>query len=344
MSFTLLIDSPNPQLPADRIVDLLSERYGMPGAEVSPLGSTQDQNFRAVAVGERYVVKVANVATPEEELDLQNAAMLHLGAAPLGVATPRPVAGTDGAQVTTLDGYLVRVATWVDGAALADAARIGLSALRALGDVAAQCAEALADFEHPVLARELQWDPRHALRAAGELATGLLLTARQETAVRRALGPGQALRHGDLPFQAVHLDVTDYNVVGHVGADGRFVPTGLIDVGDVVRTWRIAELAHAAMSALFPLRSDPLGGVLAVVEGYAARLALTSEEADALWPLVLTRAAVNALSSTRQAAVAGASDHLERLMGEDWGALDVALGVSADLATAAIRTRCGLDR
>src|SRR5436853_557278 len=46
-----------------------------------------------------------------------------------------------------------------------------------------------------------------------------------------------------LRTQVIHGDVTDWNVIARRDAAGRLVPVGLIDFGDVLVSWLVAELA-----------------------------------------------------------------------------------------------------
>ena len=109
------------------------------------------------------------------------------------------------------------------------------------------------------------------------------------------------LAAGDaLPVQPIHCDVTDYNTVGPAGPAP--VPDGLIDFGDVVRTWRIGDPASAAAAADRPRSAtQALRIALDVLAGFHAELPLTEAEAEAFWPLVLSRAAVCALAGSHQA-------------------------------------------
>ena len=71
---------------------LLLERFGL-DAQLSPLPGEIDRNF---ALGD-HVLKVHAGGTDPELLDLQDAAMEHVAASSLAVATPRLVRTRDGA-------------------------------------------------------------------------------------------------------------------------------------------------------------------------------------------------------------------------------------------------------
>ena len=60
----------------------------------------------------------------------------------------------------------------------------------------------------------------------------------------------------ELPRQAVHLDLTDANVVvSRVPAAS--APDGVIDFGDLTDSWAVSELAITASSVLGHPGSDP---------------------------------------------------------------------------------------
>ncbi|MFF6779739.1 hypothetical protein [Streptomyces sp. NPDC012510] len=105
---------------------------------------------------------------------------------------------------------------------------------------------------------------------------------------------------GRLPEQAVHTDIHECNVVGDFDADGGFVPTGIIDFGDLVWTWRAGEVATPMQAAVARASEDPLGAALPVLAGYLDRLSLgeAEAEADAVWTLVRARAALCAALQT----------------------------------------------
>ena len=67
---------------------LAREHFGVDG-EVSGLGSHQDQNVLIATTAGRFVLKIANAAFGEAELDLQNRAMVHL-AERLALEVPQP--------------------------------------------------------------------------------------------------------------------------------------------------------------------------------------------------------------------------------------------------------------
>jgi 4-aminobutyrate aminotransferase-like enzyme len=150
------------------------------------------------------------------------------------------------------------------------------------------------------------------------------------------------LAAGDvLPVQPIHCDVTDFNTV--TPAAGPAVPDGLLDFGDVCRTWRIGDPANAAVSAIAHDNDAALRIALDVLAGFHGVLALSEAEVESFWPLVLARAAMCALASSHQARLSPENAHIANTVDGDWGILRAADAVHPAVATAAARAACGYE-
>ncbi len=258
-----------PELPAPQVSEaqaeqILGEHYGL-RARATSLGSQQDRNFTVNAddgaiVG---VLKIANPAFNGTELEAQDlAAELIADAEPeLRIAVPLPtVAGEKCATVTGLvDGTAyVRLLRYLPGGTLLESGYLSPTVVAGLGDVAGRVSRALADFTHPGLDRILQWDLRYGADVVTELISHVEDPAHRaviETAAQQAWSRIAPLAD-DLPRQAVHLDLTDANVVVSRGAGG-VRADGVIDFGDLTDSWAVAELAITASCVLGHPGSDP---------------------------------------------------------------------------------------
>lgn len=269
------------------------------------LGSQQDANFLLTAGSEVVgVLKIANAGFSDLDADAQDAVTDHLAAAlpDLRFATTLP--GTRGhlPQPTGRD-CAARVLTHLPGGTLHGPGHLAPSVVAELGRLAGRVSAALRDLDHPGLGRTLQWDLRHAARALDVLAdhvTDPVDRARVQQ-VRDQAWP--LVAGADLPLQAVHGDLTDDNVVCR-DDDGLRVPDGVIDFGDVVRSWAVGELAITLSSLLHHEGMTPVGALRAVVAFHRVR-PLTEAEADALWPLVALRGAVLVASGYQQTGLDG---------------------------------------
>ncbi len=333
---------PAPLVPADEAARLAEHYFDVTG-EVRELGSTQEANFRVRSDTVDVVLKVANPAFSPAELDLQNQVMLRLARAALPFATPVPQPARDGSLVVAARAggapTHLRLLSFVPGRVLTDAAVLADPVLRAVGQLAARVGAVLADFNHSAADRVLQWDPRRAAEVVHALAPAV--TDDEQRARVVGLVDGAWARLGplvaDLRQQVVHADLADYNIVTERGPDGRPALTGVIDFGDVMRSWLVADLATAVTSMLWRPGRSPLLDVVQAARGYHATTPLREQEVAALWPLVVCRAAVLAVSVEHQLAEDPTNETAARERDADWVLLDRVAQVPFDLAEQALR-------
>ncbi|MET0271435.1 MAG: phosphotransferase [Phenylobacterium sp.] len=292
-----LFTTPAPQLGGEAAQALARERFGVAGI-AKLLTSERDLNFRLVADGATYVLKVANAAEDPAVLDFQNRALDHVADADPDLPVPRVKRTVDGADVTRHDGSLVRLLTWLDGTMLHEVPRT--PALRAsLGAMHARLGLALAGFEHPAADYPLMWDLKGA---AGLRALLPHVPEPRRSLAARALGRFEtraAPALSSLRIQVIHNDLNFHNVV--VAADDLERVSGILDFGDMVRSPLVCDVAVAAA---YHVRADdrPLGDAAEYVAAYHAVSPLTDAEFDVLADLIGTRLAMSVLISGWRAA------------------------------------------
>jgi Ser/Thr protein kinase RdoA (MazF antagonist) len=169
----------------------------------------------------------------------------------------------------------------------------------------AELSIALAGFDHPGLDRAFQWDLKHAADICEALAPFASTPERRDlldASIARAMTALTPLILR-LRVQVVHADITDQNTLGTRDAAGRLVPSGIIDFGDLSRTWLGRDLAVTiAADTMFDV-DHPLRIATELTRGATGTLPLTDAELAALWPLVVARAASVAISGDHQASL-----------------------------------------
>lgn len=341
------------ELPAPRVTEaeaqqILLVHYGL-SADARSLGSQQDRNFIVSGADGSVlgVLKIANAAFDSVELQAQDdAAHLISNSEPeLRVAVPLPnAAGERCTTVTDLvDGTAyVRLLRHLPGGTLSESGYLAPAAVAGLGDVAGRVSRALKDFAHPGLDRILQWDLRFGMDVVGRLSRHVsdpALRARLETAAREAwsrIAPLEAA----LPRQATHLDLTDANVVVSQMAAGPR-PDGVIDFGDLCRTYAVSELAITASSVLGHVGSR-LTSVLPAIRAFHTARPLSAVEMDALWPLLVLRTAVLIVSGAQQATLDPDNDYLTDQSAAETRMFNLATSIPLDVMSAVIKADLGV--
>ncbi len=338
-----------PAVEADEALVLLEHTFGRTGL-LRELGSHQDRNFRVdTPEGERFVLKVARQGITRSELEAENEAMLRAAAADLPFEVPVPQAALDGALVASVstlagDRHDVRLVTYLDGEPMDGAGYLAPSVLRLHGAMAARMSLALEDWDHPALDRELQWDLRFAAHVVDALARFSSTPARRALAERATADAAVALERlaPDLRIRAIHADVTDVNTVTRRDRAGRPMPTGLIDFGDLSRTWIASDLAVTIAADSFHALEEPLQLAREISRGFMDLLPLVDAEIAAIWPMVVARAASVAVSGDQQAALEPDNTYVLAVRDEEWAAFEAVAAMPYPLAEAVLREAAGL--
>lgn len=341
---------PAPSLPADEIAGIVGDHWDLDLA-LEPLGSQQDQNFLARSRDADFapvgVVKITNPAFTADELDAQDHAASRIAeAAPqLRIATTsRAADGTPRSIVAdTSEGRLaIRLLEYLPGGTLTGSAHLSPAVVARMGELAAHASLALAGFEHEGLDRVLQWDLRHADRVVDLLAhfhPDQAKRAMVTDAASHAWADVQAVA-ADLPMQAVHLDLTDDNVVC-TSEHGIRTPDGMIDFGDVTSSWAVSELAITISSVLHHAGAEP-ASVLPAVRAFHSLRPLSNAEVRALWPLVVLRAAVLVVSGEQQVQIdGGANAYAAEGVEREWRIFEQATSMPSAVMTGVIAEALG---
>ncbi|MBU4186756.1 MAG: aminotransferase [Propionicimonas sp.] len=333
---------PAPALSLPEAAEVLAS-LGVAG-QLTELGSQQDQNFLITGAGGPFgVLKLANPAFPERDTLAQDAAadLVANGFPELRVAA---VLRREGVAVravaqTSLGPLVARVLNYLPGGTYVDQPWLSPAVAAQMGRIAAQVSAALAGFEHPGLERRLQWDLRSSAEVVELLAPAIGDPAEREAvlAAARAAWAVVAELAEQLPVQAGHFDLTDDNLVR--GAGG--LPDGVIDFGDVSRSWRVAELA-VTLSGLLHHSGPLVETVLAAVRGFHGLRPLSSAEVDALWPLVVLRGAVLVASGRQQAELDADNAYAQEALEREWRIFATATSRPAAVMTGIIRHALGM--
>jgi 4-aminobutyrate aminotransferase-like enzyme/Ser/Thr protein kinase RdoA (MazF antagonist) len=337
-----IVQAPPPEISLHEAAALALELFGASGA-VRSLGSNQDLNFVIDDGKTPLLLKIANPATPSAELEAQSRAAARI-AERSEVRVPRPHVFADGTSVRPVPvaggTARARLLDFLPGRTLSGSGYLSPAAVRAMGRLAASVDLALADFADPGAERTNQWDLRFAPDAMATLLPSVADPVLRERLHAAADAAWQVvLAHADaLPLQVIHGDLTDDNVVT---TDGR-IPDGVIDLGDLGRTWRVGELAITLSSVLHHDGVD-LPAALEAVTAYHAVLPLTDAELEALWPLVALRGAVLVASAHHVLLTDPGNEYAAENLAHEELIFEAAVSLPLAVATTLVRRAAGVE-
>lgn len=333
--------------PADARA-LAARHWGLEG-EARELPSERDRVFEIAAPGgDRAVLKVSNALERADTLDLQAALIGALADHGTDVRLPAARATRDGetrVRVELADrAHFVRLLEHVPGIPLAAVDPVTPALRHAVGALVGGIARAVENAGLQGSDREMVWD----LRGAPELVARHLDRIAEpdgralvEGAVERArtrIGP----RAAELAEALIYNDANPANV--HVTrptptAAARIV--GLVDFGDAIRSWVVADLAVACAYLGFGTR-DPVGAFCDVVRGYVGTRPLPEVEADLVYDLARLRLALSITIASVRAAQEPDNDYLRVSRTPALETLARLAEGSPDLARYRIRDAAGL--
>jgi 4-aminobutyrate aminotransferase-like enzyme/Ser/Thr protein kinase RdoA (MazF antagonist) len=320
-----------PRVTIDDALGCASRDFGVTG-QGSPLPSERDQNVVIrTDGGDRFVLKIANAAESRALIEAQNAALAYV--ARRSTLCPAVVPAVDGRAIVEMQAggvtHLVRLFTWLPGVPLAEAGPASSELLADLGGRLAELDAALEGFDHPAIHRDFYWDLARALDIVRE-SSPLIADEGMRALVRDVASKVDArdgVRLARLRRAAVHNDPNDYNVLVSavdvppeggsyetsppippeggsyekepVASAIRRKVTGVLDFGDIVYSYAIADLAIAIAYAVLD-KPDPLDAAVSIVRGYARSRPLDDDEVASLLGLVLLRLSASACIAAKQ--------------------------------------------
>lgn len=287
----------------ESVADLLKLRYGKK-TRLRRLTTEKDDTFFAeCSDGGRFVAKISNPDEKAGEISLEVDAIDHVSTVDPTLPVPRVVATLDGKRWFQHEdehgqARKVRLLTFVQGT-LMEKISLSIPQREISGKIAGRMRLSLKDFEHPFENRELPWDIKQLPKLAYLL--DYVEKSRQEdvrTCIDRYINiEGELLT---CRRQVLHNDFTSSNVL--VDASHPDFVTGVIDFGDVVNTYVVADLAVALLSQLPPSgEDDMLNGARDLLRGYLAVADLTDLELRLLPHLIAARLCTRILITTWRA-------------------------------------------
>lgn len=314
-----------PAFTVDEALACTRELYGVTG-DATPLASERDQNFQVrTAMGSCFVLKIANATEDRAMLEAQNAAMAHVADPPTRLRRfggtgrmaiwPRALPTVSGDTIAVVPGgaHFVRLVTYLEGIPFAEVRGRTPGLFESLGAAVGRLDSALADFDHPAIHRDFHWDLAHAAAVIREHLPRMQDDVDRRLVERISRAALQAIAKHESVFRrsAVHHDANDWNVL--VTNPVSRVPTpevvGIIDFGDMVHSWTVADPAVAVAYAMLDA-ADPLAVANAVVRAYQAEYPLREEEVASVFPLACLRLCVSACIAAWQQEQRSDDDYL----------------------------------
>lgn len=342
------VKPPRPAFAEKDAVRLAYEHYGLT-ASAQELPGERDQNFRLKdGTGQAFILKISNAAEKKAILDFQNKAMARLAAQGEAIACPQVRPTMTGEDITTVEGvdgagHFVRLLTYLPGRFLAEVKPHSPALLHSLGAFLGRMDQALADFSHPAIRRELKWDIGQAGSAIRRYQAYIDRPERRvmmehflQHFERKVVPILPRLRTG-----VIHNDPNDYNILVNGGPPADRTVSGIIDFGDMLHSYLVAEVAIGAAYAMLD-KPDPLAAAAQVVAGYHTIYPLTGPEVQALYAFICLRLCMSVSISAHQQTLEPDNEYLKISEAPAWALLERLIDIAPPFAHYTFRHACGL--
>lgn len=333
--------------------EIAARWYGL-DADAAPLPSERDQNFLLTEKkGRRFVLKIANPQEKRAVLELQNKAFLHLKNRMSVGTCPALISSSAGYNIeTVLDKqnkeHYIRLVTYIPGKVLADAKPHSSELLFHLGEFLADLNAALTDFSHPAAKRKLIWDLSHALPLIEKFKRQITQLSQRKLIelFDRRIRAAFHEKTEELSWGIIHNDGNDHNIIVSSpslksNSFGQMRIMGLIDFGDMIYSYKLADLAVVCAYAMLN-KQNPLQAACRITAGYNSRIPLRENELLVLYDLIQLRLMMSVCISAHQKKLNPENQYLCISEKSVWALLENMRDISPDFIHYSLRSACGL--
>lgn len=296
----------------------LVERHWHISGTAKELPSYADRNFKIQSPQGNYVFKIANPNWSYADLDIENAALLHLAKTCPDLALPQVMLTQTGEHIlpfTSQSGEVchMRLLSYVEGDIYANVAirdDVDQAYLQAsLGIAIGKLDRGLQDFSHASMDRYVDWSISNLPDLQDEISYVADADLRElVTRHTNYFAEHEATWKQTLPMSVIHNDANDFNVIVAAGtthtenaADSKPHVNAIIDFGDMCRHLRIVDLAITIVYALQHVEEDQAvkDCMLAILQGYQSQHPLNAAEIAILLHVIMARLSQSILMATR---------------------------------------------
>jgi Ser/Thr protein kinase RdoA (MazF antagonist) len=282
----------------EAIAKLVLDIYGIKG-EISALVSFEDQNVRIKTADATYVLKIANTKWSSEFMQIQTDVLEYLKTSAPQLTFPVVLKSLTGETMTTVDGFAVRLLTYLEGELLTNAPRTP-QLYQDVGRFLGQLSKVMQDYPHAVAEGSDEfWKLDNVMACKVYLSDITDLDARDRIERLYAVYQQNILpKLPQLRKAIIHSDANEQNFL--INPEQPMKIAGLIDFGELQLSSQINELAIALAYGLLG-ENDIAMASASMIEGYHRVFKLEEKEREILYYLMAMRLVTSITMSSHSA-------------------------------------------
>jgi len=280
------MSEPVPSFNDQAIAKLILDVYGIKG-EILPLVSYEDQNARIKTANASYVLKIANKKWSSEFMQMQTDVLEYLKISAPELIFPVVIKSLTGDTMTTVDGFTVRLLTYLEGNLLTNTPRTS-QLYKNIGRFLGQYSKAMQDYPHAVTeGSDELWKLDNVMACKVYLSDITDQDGRDRIERLYAVYQKNILPElSQLRKGLIHGDANEQNLL--INPDQPSKIAGLIDFGELQFSSQINELAITLAYALLG-ENDIAMASANMIEGYDCEFKLEEKEREILYYLMAMR-------------------------------------------------------
>ena len=289
-----LFNTPGPNFSDGHAIIITKNLYNLNVSVINALPSDRDQNFLLYQDDKPvYILKISHPAETFNVLDMQYKAIQHISLMDDKIQLPKEVKNIDGDYISSYKyrgvKYYIRLVEYIPGNLMKDLSRHDKSFTNMLGTFLGRISSAFQGFEYEDSIRRFPWDISQTDFLYNNICS---IDARhKQIIIEQILNKYENKINGikdDLPVAIIHNDANDHNII--VNNDN--VPYGIIDFGDIIKTFRICEPA-ICIAYLLLNRGDSIQIIAEFLNAYQSIYPLTKLEINVIIYFICLRLCVS---------------------------------------------------
>ncbi len=335
-----------PDFDIGQASQLVESLFGLKGS-LKALNGERDLNFLLKSHIGKFVFKITNTNESLALLECQQQIFQQLSDQSVFQQQTLPLESIHGKTIETVtdtNGVLhyCRVLPYVEGRLFSSVNPHFPGLLFDLGKTLGSLDRTLLDFKHKALERPLLWKIHEAQNTLAEFKSLLVNQKQRELIeyfehrfVNYVLPLDSSLRRS-----TIHNDANDNNILIQTDSAWDQQVISIIDLGDIVYSWTVAEPAIAAAYAMLD-KDHPLDATVGIVKGYHQQLPLDENEVSVLFDLIAIRLCLSVCICAHQKSLEPDNEYLSISEQPAWRLLEKLRDIPVDFARYVFRHACG---
>ena len=337
-----------PSFSIEQVTAYIKQLFGL-DTQIEPLNGERDLNFLAITPSQRYVFKIANQNELKEMLDCQHQVFEILendDVLPIGFKTVKSINGNSVETIQDRNGnhHFCRLINYIEGSLLSSVNPHSPDLLFDLGSTLGKLDRALINFDHEALDRPLLWKLHDALDVVDRFKSMLDSDSKRELIEYFATGFNDRVVPLDTSLRrsTIHNDANDNNVLVQVVDAWTQNVCSVIDFGDMVHSWTVAEPAIAAAYTMLG-KTHPLETAVTIIKGYHQQFPLQKAEVRVFFDLICMRLCLSVCICAQQKSLQPDNEYLSISEQPAWRLLQRLRSIPPAFAGYVFRQACSFE-